>query len=146
MATALLLFGSKLPAGYRTCSILPELVVVSSRWFKQPQNPTAYKWLGIAGLEAEGVGSETEWHHAVLTQLTGNVHFYLDGNLDVVNSAVLPDFDDIVFWPNTTPKEFGVFDEVTVWTTGFTTQEYLEPFIIVPSGTIQPIILKKQIF
>ena len=94
------------------------------RMIQQATTPARYTLNG-AGVTTTGVRNEGEWHHAVITQLTGNIHFYLDGNLSVAAGS-LPDFDDLIFWPNTTPKEFGVWDEVTVWDVGFTDSDYTE--------------------
>ena len=89
-------------------------------------NPAEYQWYGISGLQTVGIGdAAADWHHVVLTQHTGSVHFYLDGNVDVAAGAS-PDWDDLIFPPNTGQAEFIKIDEITVWNDGFDYSEYLE--------------------
>jgi hypothetical protein len=88
-------------------------------------SPAQYEVVGI-GNNVVGVGhAENDWHHLVLTQHTGSVHLYLDGNVSsVVTSA--PAWDDIVFPPNNGQRELVKIDEITVWNDGFGVSEYSE--------------------
>ena len=84
-----------------------------------------FDWQGVSGLSITGV-SEPGYHHVVLTQLTGNVHYYIDNNHDSVTSTSAPAFDDIVASPNTSGRSQIKIDEITVWNTGMTNAEFLE--------------------
>ena len=86
-----------------------------------------FNWTGVSGLSISGI-SEPGYHHVVITQLTGNVHYYIDNNHDSVNATSAPAFDDIVVSPNVGPAGKGdiKIDEITVWNTGMTNAEFLE--------------------
>jgi hypothetical protein len=86
-----------------------------------------FNWTGVAGLSISGI-SEPGYHHVVITQLTGNVHYYIDNNHDSVTSTNAPAFDDIVASPNVGASGKGdiKIDEITVWNTGMTNAEFLE--------------------
>ena len=64
-----------------------------------------------------------DWHHYLITQLTGNIHIYIDGvhkyttaktNIAEMNDVNLPPNMSAAFRPTC------VHDEITFWTTGMT--------------------------
>ena len=66
-----------------------------------------------------------EWFRVTVTQLTGSTHIYFEDVLKTSTGVNHGWFDDFQFPGNSSPIGGG-FDEITVWSTGFTSGEVLE--------------------
>ena len=87
-----------------------------------------FGWHSVASLSLGSISQAGGFHHMVLTQITGNVHMYIDNSHVASNSTSVPAFDDLAFKCNVsnTAAASGSFDEITVWNDGMTHTEYLE--------------------
>lgn len=83
-----------------------------------------FNWNGYGSLIFTSI-SEGQYHHVVLTQITGNLHYYLDNN-HASQNVTFPSFDDITFKPNVSYPGNIKIDEISVWNSGMTHAEYLE--------------------
>ena len=71
-------------------------------------------------------GTPTDWHHYLMTQITGNVHIYIDNQLVITRAKTdLDPMNDVNLPPNMSAGNLrpALHDELSFWTSGMTADQ-----------------------